>query len=33
MLSTLETKYLEDEQKDNPVEEWDSELKSAEKGN
>ena len=32
MLSTLETKNLEDEQKDNPVEEWDSEMKAAEKG-
>lgn len=29
----LETKNLEDEDKDNPMEEWDSEVRDAEKGN
>uniref|UniRef100_UPI001A9DD998 kinetochore scaffold 1 n=1 Tax=Ictidomys tridecemlineatus TaxID=43179 RepID=UPI001A9DD998 len=29
----IETKNLEDEEKDNPVEEWDSEMRAAEKGN
>lgn len=32
-LSILESKNLEDEEKDNPVEEWDSEMRAAEKGN
>ena len=33
MLSTLETKSLEDEQKNIPMEEWDSKVRAAEKGN
>lgn len=32
-MFTLESKNLEDEEKDNPVEEWDSEMRAAEKGN
>jgi hypothetical protein len=33
MMSALETKNLEDEEKDNPMEEQGSEMRAAEKGN
>lgn len=32
-IAYLETKNLEDEEKDNPMEEWNSEMRAAEKGN
>lgn len=32
-MFTLETRKLENEEKDDPMDEWDSEMKFAEKGN